>query len=209
MKKITLSIAVLSLIGLATMGFRSIAPIPSVQTPPPTIPAGTYQLDKAHSSVTFSVTHMMLSKVQGTFGDVDATIKVGAKGIHELFTEASIKTASINTYNESRDNHLRSPDFFDAEKFPTITFKSKSITAAGVNLTIKGDLTMHGVTKPVTLRGKYLGTRKTQQGNKIAFEATGTINRQQFGMTWSKTMDGGGLVVSDNVQITLNIQANG
>lgn len=207
MRKTLLSFAMFAVAGLAIFGFRS-APV-SVQNPPPAIPAGTYKLDKAHSNILFTVTHMMLSKVQGTFGDVDASVVVGKKGIHELYTEATIQATSINTYNGGRDNHLRSADFLDVEKHPTITFKSTSIKASGVNLTIMGNLTMHGVTKPITLKGKYLGSTKTQNGTKIAFEATGSINRKDFGVNWSKTMDGGGLVVSDVVQISLNIQANG
>ncbi|HCR48871.1 MAG TPA: YceI family protein [Rhodothermales bacterium] len=201
-----LALVAISLLGLGFIKAPQLAP-------PPTPPApGTYSLDKSHSQVLFTVTHMGISSVTGTFKQMDGKVVIGSKGLSSLSTEATIQTASISTQNDGRDNHLRSDDFFNAEKFPTATFKSKSIKVAGNNLTIVGDLTIRDVTKTVTLKGKYLGTVNSKRGDqtitKIAFEASTTIKRLQYGLKWNSLMEAGGLVVSDDVKITLSIQAN-
>ncbi len=209
MKKTNFGVMTLLLITFLGLGFMK---APQV-TPPPTPPApGTYNLDKSHSQVLFSVTHMGISTVTGTFKQIDGKVVIGNKGLSSLSTEATIQTASISTQNDGRDNHLRNDDFFNAEKFPTATFKSKSVKVSGNNLTIVGDLTIRDVTKTVTLKGKYLGTVSSKRGDqtitKIAFEASTTIKRMQYGLKWNNLMEAGGLVVSDDVKITLSIQAN-
>lgn len=144
----------------------------------------TYKVDKAHSKVGFAISHMMISEVEGQFNSFDATI-VSSK---DDFSDASVEfTADVNTVDtnvERRDNHLKSPDFFDAAKYPTITFKSTSFTKTGdKSYKVAGDLTMHGVTKPVTLDATLTGTATGRGGKKVVgFKVTGTINRIDFGV---------------------------
>ncbi|MDP3684387.1 MAG: YceI family protein [Ignavibacteria bacterium] len=166
-----------------------------------------WKADKAHSKVGFSISHLVVSEVEGKFSDFEATITTDAKGKLEK-VEAVIKTTSINTDNEDRDKHLRSDDFFSAEKFPEITFVSKSIKASGKNgYKISGDYTMHGVTKSVTLDAKFNGEVKDPWGNvKSGWVATTTANRFDYGLTWSKAVETGGLVVGKDVDISLKLE---
>ena len=166
----------------------------------------TWKLDNAHSAVKFSVTHMVIAEVPGSFRDFDVTFtQKGSADFAGSTLNATIKTASINTDNEGRDKHLRSDDFFSAEKFPTITFKSTSFEKTGTDTyAIKGDLTIRDVTKPVVLTARYTGTVKDPWGNtKIGFKATTAINRFDFGLKWNKAVETGGLVVGETVDITL------
>ncbi len=170
--------------------------------------AQTWTLDKAHSSVLFSVTHMVVSEVQGSFKDFSAEVKADKSDFSDLNTTFTIQVKSVNTDNENRDGHLKSPDFFDAEKFPTIVFKSTSIKKiSDKKYELEGELTLRGVTKKVKWDLKYNGTVKDGKGNDHAgFKATTTINRKDYGVSWNKVLDNGGLTVSDDVELTVNVE---
>jgi len=171
--------------------------------------AGTWEADHAHSSINFSVSHMVIATVHGTFGDFDGTLDWDGKDIATGKTEFTIQTASISTNNERRDGHLKSPDFFDVEKYPTITFKStKVILGEGKAFQLVGDLTIRDVTKSVTFDCTYNGTVDLGKMIKSGFSATTTINRQDYGVSWSKTLDNGGLVAGDDVTIELELEFN-
>ena len=168
----------------------------------------TYGVDKTHSEVLFSVKHLV-SKVSGQFQDFEGKIVIDRAKPEASSAELTIKATSISTKEQKRDDHLRSPDFFDVAKFPEITFKSTKVTPKGKDaFDVAGDLTMHGVTKPVVLAVSYLGDIKDQMGNdKVGFEATTTLNRQDFGIKWNKVLDQGGYVLGDDVKVTINLEA--
>lgn len=169
--------------------------------------AEEYKTDRAHSSVEFTVRHFMINKVRGEFKDFTANATYDAEDMSAWSVTATIQTASIDTENEKRDDHLRSADFFDAANNPEITFKSKSITKEGDGYVAIGDFTMRGVTKEIKLPFEITGQITDPWGNKrIGIEASLTINRQDYGVSWSKSMDNGGLVVSDEVKIELNME---
>lgn len=172
-------------------------------------PAGaeTYQIDPVHSDVRFSVSHMV-GKVSGRFGKFEGTVEY-VKGDPKAWkVDALIQTASIDTNNEDRDKHLRTGDFLDTEKFPTISFKSTKVTdLKGDKAKLHGDLTLHGVTKPVVLDLELGGVVKDPWGNQRAGATAATkINRKDYGIVWNKVLDGGGLVVGEEVSITLEIE---
>ena len=166
-----------------------------------------YKIDPSHSNVGFSIRHFF-SKVPGKFKTYEGTITLDPKDLTKTVVEVTIDTASIDTGNGDRDSHLQSSDFFDAAKFPKITFKSTSVSPQGATkATLKGELTMHGVTKPVTLEAEVLGFSPDPWGNyRGGFEAKTKINRQDFGVSWNKVVEGGGSVLSDDVEITINIE---
>ena len=170
--------------------------------------ADTFVIDKAHSEAGFSIRHLM-SRVTGNFNDFSGTIEGDPKKPGDAKVEFTIKSASIDTRQEGRDKHLRSADFFDAEKFPDITFKSSRIVPAGKDkYNVIGNLTMHGVTKEITVPVAYLGSLVDPNKNeKFGFEATATLNRKDFGILWNKALDAGGTVLSDEVSVTVNLQA--
>jgi polyisoprenoid-binding protein YceI len=175
------------------------------------LPAGaadTWAVDPAHSETTFVIRHL-LSKVSGRFDSFDARIVTDAAKPESSSVEFTIQAASIDTNNDKRDAHLRSADFFDVEKHPTITFKSTAVKdLGGGKHELTGDLTMHGVTKPVTLAVTFLGAGPTMRGaQRAGFEATGTINRKDFGIVWNTTLDQGGTMLGDDVAITIGIEA--
>jgi polyisoprenoid-binding protein YceI len=172
--------------------------------------ADTYTVDKAHSEVTFSVRHMGVSKVGGRFNDVSGTIEGDPKKPETGKVDFVIKTTSIDTNQEGRDKHLRSADFFDVEKFPEITFKSSKITAKGAGkYEVAGTLTMHGVSKEITLPVTMAGPIPDGRGGqKVGFETATTINRKDYGISWNKALDAGGVVVSDEVQVDISFEAN-
>ena len=172
--------------------------------------ADIWQIDGAHSSAQFSVTHLMISTVRGEFGTMSGTVEYDGKSVASIKADVSIDATSITTHNDKRDGHLKSPDFFDVAKFPTLTFKStKVVPGAGGAFQLVGDLTMHGVTKEVTL--DVTAPSKIIKGmrgeSRVAASATTKINRQDFGVKWNSTVDGGGVVVSDSVAISLDIEA--
>ena len=162
----------------------------------------TWKSDRAHSKVGFGITHLMISEVEGQFGEFDITAMANDDFGDAEFT-VEIQTASINTDNERRDGHLKSADFFDAEKYPTITFKSNSFDKTGEKtFTVKGDLTMHGVTKPVMLEGKVNGIITDQRSQKLkaGLKLTGTINRLEFGV------GGDTPTLGNEVEMTVNLE---
>jgi polyisoprenoid-binding protein YceI len=170
--------------------------------------AATYVIDKAHSSVGFEVRHLAISKVRGTFDDFAGTFNYTPGQPGDWSVEATAQAASINTNNEDRDNHLRSADFFEAEKFPTLTFKSTAVEMANENEgVLRGELTMHGVTQVVEFELEFMGAATDPWGNeKAGFSATAEINRKDFGLNWNKALETGGLVVGEDVKIVLDIQ---
>ena len=167
---------------------------------------GSWNFDKSHSSVNFSVTHMVVSDVEGSFKDFSAEVKSDKPDFTDVNINFTIQAASITTGDEKRDGHLKSPDFFDVAKFPTITFKSTSVKKiTDKQYELEGDLTMHGVTKKVKWALKYNGTIKDPYGNtRAGFKASLVINRKDYGVSWGKVMDTGGAVLGDDVTITVN-----
>jgi polyisoprenoid-binding protein YceI len=170
--------------------------------------ADTYKLDPAHTNVGFTVRHFF-SKVPGRFTKFDGTIAYDDKDITQSKVDVSIDTASIDTAVPDRDKHLRSPDFFDAEKYPKITFTSTKVKPNGNNkIQIEGNLTIRGVTKPVVLDVDALGAGPDAWGGyRAGFEAHTKINRQDFGVSWNKVLEGGGTMLSDDVDIVISIEA--
>lgn len=168
---------------------------------------GRYQIDPVHSRVAFTIPHLVISTVEGQFNTYKGTITIGSAGLSSLATELVIDVNSIDTENEDRDKHLRSPDFFDEIRHPKMTFTSTKVSGTEKDLSIQGNLTIRGIKKPVILRGKYLGTVKDPQGNtRIAFQASSKIKRADFGLNWNKLVEAGP-VVGDEATIKLQIQA--
>ena len=168
----------------------------------------TYNIDKAHSEATFQVRHL-LTKVRGRFSDFAGTIQYDEARPENSVVEFTIQATSIDTSEKDRDTHLRSADFFEVEKFQTLTFQSRSIARKGTNqFNLTGDLTMHGVTRPVSFNVEFLGKAKDPWGNeRIAFEAETTVNRKDYGLHWNAALETGGFLVGDEVKISLSIQA--
>lgn len=167
--------------------------------------AAKYAIDPAHSKVGFEIPHLVISSVEGRFTKFEGEIEYADKFTDSKVT-AKIDTSSIDTSNEDRDKHLKSADFFDAAKYSNISFKSKKITGSPEKFQVVGDLTIKNKTKEVTLDGKFLGLVKDAYGNeKAAFTATTKVNRQDFGLKWSKMVEVGP-VVGDEVTITLKVQ---
>jgi polyisoprenoid-binding protein YceI len=174
----------------------------------PALAAETFVVDKVHSEASFQIRHFV-SKVRGRFTDFGGTIQVDRANPDKSSVEYTIKTASIDTANERRDGHLKSPDFFDAEKHPEISFKSSKVVPKGQDrYDVTGTFTMHGVSKEITVPVAFLGFAKTQRGEKAGFEVTTTINRKDFGITWNQAMDTGGFVLGDEVTVAINIEAD-
>ena len=170
--------------------------------------AGTWVLDPAHSEVTFSLRHMMISKVRGEFGLKSATIEAPANPLEAKVT-ASVDAASISTGDQNRDNHLRSADFFDVETYPTIDFVSTGVRYEGGDFLVDGDLTMHGFTKPVTFELEFGGFGTDPYGNyKAGATAKTVVNREDFGLTWNAALESGGVLVGKDVTIMLDLQGS-
>lgn len=171
--------------------------------------AGTWDIDPAHSTVEFSVRHMMVTTVKGQFQKVKGTVELDEKDPNKSTVEVSIETASIDTREAKRDAHLKSPDFFDAAKFPTLTFKSTKIEKAGKGkFKLTGDLSMHGITKSVVLavEGPSASIKDPYGRTVRGVMATGKLDRKDWGMTWNKALDSGGFVVSDEVKLDINAE---
>lgn len=170
--------------------------------------AADYKIDSSHSSVGFKVKHLAISSVPGTFGEFKGTFSFDPNNIANSKAEAEIVTKSIATGDRKRDDHLRGGDFLDAQKFPSIKFASSHIDKVSeTEFKAHGDLSIHGVTKPVVLNVTYGGAAKDPWGNeRAAFVATTRINRKDFGLTWSKTIETGALLVGDDVDITLEVE---
>lgn len=169
--------------------------------------ASNWNIDKAHSQVGFEVDHMIITTVDGNFGDYNVKLSFDPNDLSTFSVEAVVKINSINTENDKRDDHLRSADFFDAANFPDMIFKSTKLVKNGESYIAKGTLTVRGVTKEVDLPFSIKGPITDPWGNtRIGVDAGTEIDRQEFGVKWSKSMDGGGLVVSDEVQINIKAE---
>lgn len=169
-----------------------------------------WALDPSHSLIEFAVRHLMISTVKGRFGAFEGVITADPNDLTNAAIEVNIDVASIDTRDAKRDEHLRSADFFDAARFPQITFKSRKVSrAAGAGeYSVLGDLTIRGVTRPVTLEAAFSGRGKDPWGNeRAAFSATGSIDRKDFGLTWNAALETGGVVVGDQVKISIEVEA--
>jgi polyisoprenoid-binding protein YceI len=172
------------------------------------LPPNAWTIDPAHSSANFAVRHMMVSNVHGTFGAMKGVIEYDGKSLSSLKADATIDTTTITTHNDRRDTHLKSADFFDVQKYPEITFKSKKAEAAGAGkFKLTGDLTIRGVTKEVVLEVEGPTPPLVAQGRtRVGASATTKINRQEYGVSWNRNIDGGGYVVGDEITITLELE---
>ncbi|HVE70087.1 MAG TPA: YceI family protein [Thermoanaerobaculia bacterium] len=165
-------------------------------------------VDKGHSTATFKIRHFT-ANVVGQFRDFEGSINIDRANPAKSSVEFTIQAKSIDTGGERRDNHLRSADFFDVEKFPTITFKSTSVAPKSKDtFDVTGDLTMHGVTKRVTLPVTFLGFMKHPRGEKAGFEIETVVNRKDYGVTWNRALDEGGFMLSDDVKVSINLEVD-
>lgn len=186
-----------------------------------TIPApGTFAIDASHSTVQFVARHMMVSKVRGSFDDYSGTITIAEDPLQSS-VEVALEAASVNTRDETRDGHLKSADFFDADNHPKITFRSTGVKQRSeTELTVTGDLTIRGITKPVSMQVQLIGAWDTAYWEskdddwknfgpvrRIGFTGTLTVNRHDWGVSWQDEMDNGGIVVSDEIELRLDVEA--
>ena len=168
-----------------------------------------WNVDAAHSSIGFSVKHMMVSKVRGSFGDFGADVEANETDLTAANIAFTIKVASINTGNEDRDNHLRSADFFDVEQYPEIKFVANNITKKDDDYEIAGDITIKDVTKPIVFEAEYGGKGTNPWGQEVvAFSAETKLNREDFGLTWNQALETGGVLVGKDIKITIDLEAN-
>ncbi len=168
---------------------------------------GTWNLDPAHSSIEFVARHLMVTKVRGGFGTFSGTIEI-ADNPTESVIDIEVDMGSVVTGSADRDGHLTSADFFDVENHPKMTFVSTSIIDKGDGYQVTGDLTVKGVTNPMTLDAEYLGVMTDPWGNaKAAFSASGEVNREDWGLTWNAPLEAGGVLVSKNAKIEIEVQA--
>lgn len=169
--------------------------------------AGTYEIDPSHSVVEFGVRHLGLAKVRGRFNSFAGTIVIGDDPTDSR-VDVTIDAASIDTRDEKRDQHLRSPDFLDAENHPTLEFHSRRVTLEGEHPRVEGDLTVRGVTRPVTLDLEFEGAASDPWGNhRIGVSATTEVNRDDFGLTWNQALESGGWLVGKQIRIELSVEA--
>jgi len=193
------------------MKIKTVAPalllalaLPALAAAAPTV----YKVDPDHSSVSFSIRHFV-SNVPGRFTDFDGTIQHDKQNPAASTVSFTAQAASIDTDNADRDKHLKSPDFFDVQKFPALTFTSTSVKPKDANtLDVTGDLTIHGVTKKVTIPVTLLGTMATPKGQKAGFETSFTIDRKDYGIVWNRVLDAGGSILGDDVKINIEVEAN-
>ncbi len=173
------------------------------------MPATTWNIDLSHSAIHFSVRHMVVSKTRGRFGKFAGLLSFDPKNPTAASVQVSIEPATLDTADAQRDTHLRSADFFDVEKFPQASFKSTRIQElGGEKFKVTGDLTLHGVTRPVVLDASFEGLGKDPWGGERAgFSATTTIDRKDFGLEWNKALETGGLLVGEKVELTLEVEA--
>jgi polyisoprenoid-binding protein YceI len=197
---------------LSALGLASFV---ALGTPvPPTVPVhasltdtvSTWIIDKNHSELTFRVRHMV-SHVRGMFTEWEGAIEADPDDLENGSVAVSVLIASVNTQNERRDTDLRSPRFFDAEQFPTMTFTSTSIVANGNGIQVTGNLTIRDSTQSVILEGEYMGLQTDGGSTRMGFDLTTTINRQDFGVSFSRVLEGGGIWVGDEVEINIAIAA--
>ena len=168
----------------------------------------TWAIDPNHSTVGFAVKHMMFATVRGRFNDVAGTIRFDPDHIERSSVDVTIQTASVDTGIGPRDADLRSANFFDVERFPTMTFHSTSVEGEGERLTIHGELTIKGTTRPIALAAEYQGRGANPSGTEVAgFEATGKLNRKDFGLNWNQALESGGVLVGDEIKLSIEIEA--
>lgn len=192
--------AVIGAAAAAVPGPRAQAPAPAPAAPV------RWQIDPSHSELTFRIRHMV-SRVSGQFNTWSGTLTADPASLAGGSVSVDIQTASIDTNNERRDTHLRSADFFDAENHPTITFRSTRVVASGRDVTVHGDLTIRGVTKPVVLEGRMTEVGGAAGRRRIGFEAQTTLNRMDYGVAWNRAAEGGGVVLGDEVTISMAVAA--
>ena len=170
--------------------------------------SAVYKVDPDHSGVSFSIRHFV-SNVRGRFKEFDGVIKYDKANPAASSVSFTVQAKSIDTDNDDRDNHLRSPDFFDAEKFPTWTFTSTSVKAVDADtLEVTGDMTIKGVTRKMTIPVDVLGSVKTPRGEKAGFETSFKVDRKEYGITWNRALDTGGAILGDDVKISISIEAD-
>jgi polyisoprenoid-binding protein YceI len=205
MLKTALTTAAFACLAIALAAFSPDPPAPLA----PEASVAQYTIDKAHSSVSFRIRHLGISNVSGTFSDYDATIEMAGDDLASFRATASIQVGSIDTANQRRDNHLRSDDFFDAERFPAMTFESTGVrNVNGDRFEIEGNLTIRDVTRPVVLTAERLGSAVGPDGShRVGIEARTTVDRHDFGLNWNRMTEAGGVVVGRDVTIMLDIQA--
>ena len=170
---------------------------------------GTWVIDPSHTTIGFSVRHAMVARVRGSFGTYSGSFTIDGENLSESTAELTISGASINTNSADRDAHLASPDFLDVENFPTLTFVSTGVSAKGDDILVTGDLTIHGVTKSVEVKYEFIGLSTDPYGNnKIGFEGSAKISRKEFGLVWNAALETGGVMVGDDITLTLDVEAN-
>lgn len=168
----------------------------------------TWKLDPSHTHVEFSAKHLMISTVKGRITDIEGIIYSDGKDLKNSSVEATLKAVSLDTRTDQRDQHLRSADFLDVEKYPEIRFRSTRIEGDKQRFKLTGDLTIRDVTKPITLDVEFEGeTKDPWGGERIGFSATGKIDRREFGLTWNLALETGGVVVGNDIKISLDVEA--
>ncbi len=180
----------------------------ATQTVPATGTKTTWKLDPSHTLVEFSAKHLMITTVKGRITDVEGSIVSDERDPKNSSVEATLKAASIDTRTDQRDQHLRSADFLNAEQFPEIKFRSTRIEGGKENFKLTGDLTIRDVTRPITLDVQFEGQQKDPWGGeRVGFSATGKIDRRDFGLTWNQALETGGVVVGNDIKISLEVEA--
>jgi len=180
----------------------------AVETAPAIGGKTTWKLDPSHTLVEFSAKHLMITTVKGRFTDVEGFIHADEKDIKDSSVEATLKAATIDTRTEQRDNHLRSADFLEVEKYPEINFRSTRIEGSKQEFKLTGDLTIRGVTRQITLDVTFEGqTKDPWGGERIGFSASGKIDRRDFGLTWNVMLEAGGLTVGNDIKINIEVEA--
>ena len=171
---------------------------------------GTWVIDPTHTSIGFSTRHAMVSKVRGSFTEYTGSFTIDGDNLADSAAELTIQAASIETKSADRDAHLKSPDFLDAESFPTLTFVATSVAPKGDDVVVvTGDLTIHGVTKSVDVTYSFVGLSTDPYGNeKIGFEGSAKISRKEFGLIWNAALETGGVLVGDDIKLNLDVEAN-
>jgi polyisoprenoid-binding protein YceI len=171
--------------------------------------AATYKIDHVHSEADFAIKHLAVATVHGRFGNINGTVTFDPKDVAKSSVDATIDVTTVDTGVAQRDTHLKSADFFDSSKFPTMTFKSKSAHGSPDSFELEGDLTMHGVTKPVTLHVEASKEQTGMDGKSMVrgFEATTTLHRQDFGLTWNGTLKSGDSALGDDVKVDISLEA--
>ena len=169
---------------------------------------GTWVIAPTHTNLGFSARHAMVAKVRGTFAEFAGSFTIDGDNLAASSAEVTIQVAGIDTKTADRDAHLKSPDFLDAETFPTITFVSTAVAAKGDDVVITGDLTIHGVTKSVDVAYEFIGISQDPWGQtKIGFEGSTKISRKEFGLTWNAALETGGVLVGDEIKLNLDVEA--